>query len=372
MGRILVTIAVVVAIVAAVAQSRDPAPLAQAAPGTTSVEIVSESLPGLSVVVGEKVTWTNLDDDIHTSTSGQNGVLESFDGVGWNSVLMNNGDSFSYTFNKVGSFPYTCQVHPFTMNATVNVKPPPPPTPTPLPTPTPKPTATPFPEFTVVPQADITPLAVEGGAVSVVQPTSPADITLPEYGVRLEIPAPVQQETLQVRLSVLDPASLPGQRNTEVLRAVQIDLFDGQGNPRDDAPFWFKAKLSLTLTADEIEQIGGLGTVLGQFSEGRLALRMLSSDRRGWADLHTLFDINTRTFSVRTAQFSTIALTRSRLEPLRAGAPALTPPPLAAPRTGGRSPSGPQLLALAGIGAALALGGGLLLSSLWRGTRSGG
>ena len=119
-----------------------------------------------------------------------------------------------------------------------------------------------------------------------------------------------------------------------MLRAVQIDLFDGQGNPRDDAPFWFKAKLSLTLTADEIEQIGGLGTVLGQFS--------------------------------------TIALTRSRLEPLRAGAPALTPPPLAAPRTGGRSPSGPQLLALAGIGAALALGGGLLLSSLWRGTRSGG
>ena len=172
----------------------------------------------------------------------------------------------------------------------------------------------------MVPQADITPLAVEGGAVSVMQPTSPADITLPEYGVRLEIPAPVQQETLQVRLSVLDPASLPGQRNTEVLRAVQIDLFDGQGNPRDDAPFWFKAKLSLTLTADEIEQIGGLGTVLGQFSEGRLALRRLSSDRRGWADLHTLFDINTRTFSVRTAQFSTIALTRSRLEPLRADA----------------------------------------------------
>jgi hypothetical protein len=174
----------------------------------------------------------------------------------------------------------------------------------------------------VVPLADLTPPTHDVGRIFVVQPTSPADIALPEYGIRLEIPAPVQQDTLQVRLSVVDPASLPGQRNTEVLRAVQIDLFDGKGNPRDDAPFYFKAKLSLTLTGDEIEQLGGLGAVLGQFSDGHLALRRLSKDGRGWADLHTLFDAHTQTFSVRTARFSTIGLTRSRLEPLRTGASA--------------------------------------------------
>ena len=253
MGRILVTIAVVAALAAALSQARQPTQPAQAAPsaspGTKTSEITDESLRNISVIVGDRVTWINLDNDVHTVTSGQNGVFTTFDGVGWSSGILSNGDSFSYTFKKVGSFDYTCEVHPFTMNATVSVKPPPtpaPPTPTPLlkptpkptptpaPTSTPKPTPTPFPEFTVVRQEEITPPHDAGGTTTVVHPTSPADITLPEHGVRLRIPAPVQAETFQVRLTVVDPDSLPGQRDTEVLRAVQIDLFDGDGNPKGD------------------------------------------------------------------------------------------------------------------------------------------
>ena len=139
-ARTLVTIAVVAALVAALAQARQPTHPAQAAPSasheTVQVDIVSESLPNLSVTVGDRVRWTNLDDDIHTSTSGQNGAFTVIDGVSWRSGILNNGDSFSFTFNKVGSFAYTCEVHPFTMNATVRVKPPPTPAP---PTPTPSP-----------------------------------------------------------------------------------------------------------------------------------------------------------------------------------------------------------------------------------------
>ena len=210
MGRTLVTIAVVIALAAALALARQPTQPAQAAPsaapGTKTSEITDESLRNISVIVGDRVTWTNLDNDVHTVTSGQNGVFTTFDGVGWSSGILNNGDSFSYTFKKVGSFDYACEVHPFTMNATVSVKPvptPAPPTPTPLPTSTPrptptpaptstpKPTRTPFPEFTVVPQEEITSPDGEGGAVTVVHPTSTADITLPEHGVRLRIPAPV-------------------------------------------------------------------------------------------------------------------------------------------------------------------------------------
>ena len=370
MARTLVTIAVVAALAVALAQARQPAQPAQAAPsaspGTVQVNIVSESLPSLSVTFGDRVTWTNLDDDVHTSTSGQDGVPTSFDGVGWNSGILDNGDSYSYTFNKVGSFPYTCLVHPFTMNATVNVKPPPPPTPTPLPTRTPKPTATPFPEFTVVLEAEITAPAGEGGSVTVVHPTSPVDITLPQHGVRLRIPAPVQSETFQVRLRVVDPGSLPGQRDMQVLRAVHIDLFDGNGNPKGDVRFWFKAKFSLTLTDSEVQEMGGLGYLLNEFSTGRLALRRLSRGGRSWSDIHTLFDIHTNTFSASTAHFSTIGLTLSRRQSLSIGAATPAPAPLRAPGTGDPAVSRPLLLALVSLGAALVLGGGLLLSLLRR------
>ena len=329
------------------------------------------------------MTWTNLDNDVHTVTSGQNGQFTVFDGVSWSSGILNNGDSFSYTFKKVGSFDYTCEVHPFTMNATVSVKPvptPAPPTPTPLPTSTPrptptprptstpKPTRTPFPEFTVVRQEEITPPDGESGTVTVVHPTSPADITLPEHGVRLRIPAPVQAETFQVRLTVVDPDSLPGQRDTVVLRAVQIDLFDGDGNPKGDVRFWFKARFSMTLTDAEVREMGGLGSLLNEFSTGRLGLQRLSRGGRSWTNIRTRFDIHTRTFSVSTAHFSTIGLTRARQQPIGTGAAAPTPPPPFAPSTGGPGISGPLVLWLAALGALLAVGGGLLLSLLRRKT----
>ena len=356
MGRILVTIAVVAALAAALAQARQPTQPAQAAPsaspGTKTSEITDESLRNISVIVGDRVTWINLDNDVHTVTSGQNGVFTTFDGVGWSSGILNNGDSFSYTFKKVGSFDYTCEVHPFTMNATVKVKPPP----------------TPFPEFTVVRQEEITPPHDAGGTTTVVHPTSPADITLPEHGVRLRIPAPVQAETFQVRLTALDPNSLPSQRDTEVLRAVQIDLFDGDGNPKGDVRFWFKARFSLTLTDTEVREMGGLGYLLNEFSTGRLGLRRLSKGGRSWTDIHTLFDIHTRTFSVSTAHFSTIGLTRVRQQTIGTGAGAPTPPPPFTPSTGGPGISGPLVLGLAALGAFLALGGSLLLSLLRRKT----
>ncbi len=67
------------------------------------------TLPDITIAVGTTVTWINQDSAPHTTTSGQDGT---FDGAGWNSSSLSKGQSFSHTFNQVGTFAYTCNIHP--------------------------------------------------------------------------------------------------------------------------------------------------------------------------------------------------------------------------------------------------------------------
>ncbi len=57
----------------------------------------------ITVPVGTKVTWTNMDTAAHTVTS---------DTGAFDSKNMANGASFSFTFNQAGSFAYHCAIHP--------------------------------------------------------------------------------------------------------------------------------------------------------------------------------------------------------------------------------------------------------------------
>jgi plastocyanin len=61
--------------------------------------------------IGETVTWVNEDSAIHTVTS----INRIFD-----SGVLVRGQSFSYTFDKEGEYPYFCDVHP-DMVGTVSV-----------------------------------------------------------------------------------------------------------------------------------------------------------------------------------------------------------------------------------------------------------
>ena len=65
----------------------------------------------LQVRVGTTVTWTNQDSVPHSVTFN-NGMKDS--------GLLNQGQSFSYTFTTPGTYPYYCTVHP-SMVGTVNV-----------------------------------------------------------------------------------------------------------------------------------------------------------------------------------------------------------------------------------------------------------
>jgi plastocyanin len=57
----------------------------------------------LTVKVGATVTWTNTDDEPHNATS-DNGVFKSGG--------MDTNDSFSFKFDKPGTYHYTCTIHP--------------------------------------------------------------------------------------------------------------------------------------------------------------------------------------------------------------------------------------------------------------------
>ncbi len=74
-------------------------------------------LETMRVEVGTSVTWTNMDKAPHTTTAGFPEVPSGQ----WDSGTLNQGDSFLFTFQEVGSFPYFCEIHPDTMRATVEV-----------------------------------------------------------------------------------------------------------------------------------------------------------------------------------------------------------------------------------------------------------
>ena len=57
----------------------------------------------VTVSVGATVTWINRDDIPHTTVST--------DGA-FKSKVMDTDEKFSYTFDKAGTYPYYCSIHP--------------------------------------------------------------------------------------------------------------------------------------------------------------------------------------------------------------------------------------------------------------------
>lgn len=74
----------------------------------------------LEVPVGTTVRWTNLDPIAHTVTSGvSDGSSTTADGL-FDSGLLNENQTFTFTFTEPGTYPYFCLPHPW-MRGTVTV-----------------------------------------------------------------------------------------------------------------------------------------------------------------------------------------------------------------------------------------------------------
>lgn len=59
---------------------------------------------GLTMLVGSKVTWTNMDTSMHSVVSD--------DGTSFNSGNLSAGSAFSFTPATTGMYNYHCGVHP--------------------------------------------------------------------------------------------------------------------------------------------------------------------------------------------------------------------------------------------------------------------
>jgi plastocyanin len=57
----------------------------------------------LTVHAGSTVTWTNRDDEPHTVVS-EAGLFRS--------AALDTGESFSFKFDRPGTYRYTCSIHP--------------------------------------------------------------------------------------------------------------------------------------------------------------------------------------------------------------------------------------------------------------------
>lgn len=84
------------------------APLAQ----QVQIEQFKFTPATLTVPAGATVTWTNKDGTLHTVTS----TTKVFASDG-----LDQGGTFSYTFTTLGTYPYSCKLHP-QMTGTVTVQ----------------------------------------------------------------------------------------------------------------------------------------------------------------------------------------------------------------------------------------------------------
>ncbi|MGD1277268.1 MAG: cupredoxin domain-containing protein [Tepidisphaeraceae bacterium] len=74
------------------------------APAGAAVSIHNGFSPdAVAITLGQSVTWTNDDDRDHDVTA---------DDGSFKSGHLKPGETFTYTFNKVGQHPYGCTLHP--------------------------------------------------------------------------------------------------------------------------------------------------------------------------------------------------------------------------------------------------------------------
>ena len=99
----LLTTVMVAALLLSAASPGSSAKAPQPASAEVTVDNFSFGPASLTVAVGTTVTWTNRDDIPHT--------VVSTDKV-FKSRVLDTDEKFSFTFDKAGTYPYFCSIHP--------------------------------------------------------------------------------------------------------------------------------------------------------------------------------------------------------------------------------------------------------------------
>jgi plastocyanin len=80
-----------------------PVPAAAAAPGIVIARDFMFAPATTTIKAGSTLTWTNHDDEPHTIVS-DTGLFRS--------AALDTDESFSFRFDKPGTYHYTCSIHP--------------------------------------------------------------------------------------------------------------------------------------------------------------------------------------------------------------------------------------------------------------------
>lgn len=104
----------------------DSASLSEAPSNTVTMRLIAFQPADLTVDAGTTVTWEQTDAGAHTVTSGTvaqgaAGVTEEPDGT-FDSGEIAMGDTFEFTFDEPGTYPYFCTIHPATMRGEIRVR----------------------------------------------------------------------------------------------------------------------------------------------------------------------------------------------------------------------------------------------------------
>lgn len=106
------------------APSASSGAVAPATGTTVAIQNFAFAPQTLTIKAGTKVTWTNSDSTPHTVTSTDNGSTSASPTGVFDSGQLAQGQSFSFTFAKAGTYYYECTIHAAmaSMHARVVVK----------------------------------------------------------------------------------------------------------------------------------------------------------------------------------------------------------------------------------------------------------
>lgn len=107
----------------------EPAAKATTNNGSTANEVVMRLIAfkpeSITVPAGTKVTWKQSDTGFHTVTSGtveqRTGDVTTKPDGQFDSKNIATDKTYEHTFEKAGTYPYFCSIHPATMRASVQV-----------------------------------------------------------------------------------------------------------------------------------------------------------------------------------------------------------------------------------------------------------
>ena len=185
------------------------------------------------------------------------------------------------------------------------------------PTQTPAPTPTPVP-ITVVPVEDVTPVPTVGPgipSVHLIDPTTGAMITSSDGSIDLTFPRESRQRTYQVTIDTsLEQCAGGVEPLTDLLLVcATVNIHSAEGVLESNVRLIRAASAAITLTPEQVEELGGLIVLYQVYATGGVAIQKRGEASEAWSPLRFELDTNgdggatVRIPSIR--DFSNFALT---------------------------------------------------------------